>query len=333
MKLKDAGSIKWLGNVFSITDATKAVKDANMQWPGLIRQEKYRPILPECSAILFVGRGTVKSEKNDKDPKNAMSILAVWETEYGNSYEIVRNIFFSHTAFNSTNNPTNLVHNMWKDGKMWLASDESGTKALYLFGLDSLIFRDLMIERRENSCGLFAERTLEIHRVANVSKNVWVFVTSYRVYRLESRGDRFFATEIWGHEDEKWLEHLWKCPEGELDVGLRAIACVTEDCFLVGGDKLRLFVLRKGPGGAYSMESIDGFGAMVWDIAQIRENVWLVGGDNGELRILTLKNDRFELGERIAGFRRERIRTIYVAPRDEVIVGGKGFCKVLRIED
>lgn len=327
MKLKVVGSIKWLRNVFSITDATKAVKDANMQWPGLIRQEKYRPILPECSAILFVGRGTVKSDKN------AMSILAVWETENGNSYKIVQNILFCHTAFNSTNNPTNLVYNMRKDGKMWLASDESGTKALYLFGLDSLIFRDLMIERRENSCGLFAERTLEIHRVANVSDGVWVFVTNYWVYRLELREGRFFATEIWGHEDEKWLEYLRGCPEGELDVGLRAIACVSEDCFLVGGDKLRLFVLRKGSGGAYSKESIDGFGAMVWDIAQIRENVWLVGGDNGELRMLTLKNGRFELGERIAGFERKGIRTIYVAPRDEVIVGGKGFCNVLRIED
>ena len=72
---------------------------------------------------------------------------------------------------------------------------------------------------------------------------------------------------------------------------------------------------------------------MVWDIAQIRENVWLVGGDNGELRILTLRNDRFELGERIAGFERKGIRTIYVVPNDEVIVGGEGFCKVLRIED
>lgn len=333
MELNVVGPITRLGNVLSITDATKAVKDANMQWPGLIRQEKYRPILPECSAILLVGRGTVKSDKNDKDPKNAMSILAVWKTENGNSYEIVQNIFFDHTAFNSTNNPTNLVYNMRKDGKMWLASDESGTKALYLSGLDSLIFRDLMIERWENSCGLFAEPILEIHRVANVSKNVWVFVTSYKVYRLESRGDRFFATEIWGHEDEKWQEYLGGCPEGELDVGLRAIACVTEDCFLVGGDKLRLFVLRKGPGGKYSKESIDGFGAMVWDIAQIRENVWLVGGDNGELRILTLRNGRFELGERIAGFQRKRIRTIYVVPNDEVIIGGKGFCKVLRIED
>ena len=323
MNLKVVGSITGFGNVLSITDATKAVKDANMQWPGLIRQEKYQPILPECSVILFVGRGTVKSDKN------AMSILAVWETEDGNSYKIVRNIHFDYTAFS----PTNLVYNMRKDGKMWLASDESGTKALYLSGLDSLIFRDLMIERWGNSYGLFGERILEIHRVANVSKNAWVFVTSYGVYRLESRGDRFFATEIWGHEDEKWLEYLWRCPEGELDDGLRAIACVTEDCFLVGGDKLRLFVLRKGPGGAYSMESIDGFGAMVWDIAQIRENVWLVGGDNGELRILTLRNGRFELGERIAGFERKRIRTIYVAPRDEVIVGGKGFCKVLRIED
>ncbi len=329
MKLKVVGSITRLGNVLSITDATQAVKDANMQWPGLIRQEKYRPILPECSAILFVGRGTVKSNKNDKDPKNAMSILAVWETEDGNSYKIVRNILFDYTAFN----PTNLVYSMRKDGKMWLASNESGTKALYLSGLDSLTFSDLMIERWGNSYKLFTERILEIHRVAKVSDDVWVFVTDYRVYRLEPRGYNFFATEIWEHEDEKWLEHLYGCPEEELDDGLRAIACVSEDCFLVGGDKLRLFVLRKDSEGKYTKESIDGFGAMVWDIAQIKENVWLVGGDNGQLCTLTLRDGSFELGERIAGFEHKGIRTIYVVSNDEVIVGGEGFCKVLRIVD
>ncbi len=323
MKLSVVGSITGLGNVLSITDATHVVKKANKQWPGLIRQKKNQSIVRRCSVILLVGRGTVKSGRN------AMSILAVRKTKDRNSYKIVREFLFGHTAFN----PTNLVYNMWKDGEMWLASNKSHTTTFHLAGFDTFIFRDLMIDPWENSYRPFAERIPEIHRVANVSDDVWVFVTNYWVYRLESRGDKFFATEIWGHKDENWLEHLYGCPEGELDDGLRAIACVTEDCFLVGGDKLRLFVLRKDSEGKYTKESIDGFGAMVWDIAQIRENVWLVGGDNGELRILTLRNDRFELGERIAGFERKGIRTIYVVPNDEVIVGGEGFCKVLRIED
>ena len=324
MELEVVKTIKGLRNVLSITDATKAVKDANEKWPGLIRQKRNQSIVSKCSAILLVGRGTVESDQN------AMSILAVRETKGGNSYKIVREFLFGHTALN----PTNLVYNMWKDGKMWLASNESGTMALDLVGFDKFMFSDLTISPWENSYRPLAEQIPEIHRVANVSEDVWVFVTDYSLYRLELRGYNFFATEIWEHKDEKEQEHLlYGCPEEELDDGLRAIACVSEDCFLVGGDKLRLFVLRKDSEGKYTKESIDGFGAMVWDIAQIRENVWLVGGDNGELRILTLRNGRFELGEKIAGFECKGIRTIYVVPNNEVIVGGKGFCYVLRIED
>lgn len=327
MELEVVKKIRGLGdgNVLSITDATYAVKNANKQWPGLISQKKNQSIVSECSAVLFVGMGTVKSDENDKDLKNAMSILAVRETEDGNNYKIVQKFLFGHKKLN----PTDLVYNMWKNGKMWLVSNESYTTALSLAGFDSFMFDcDFTIDPWSDT-----EQIPEIHRVANVSEDVWVFVTDYSLYRLELRGYNFFATEIWEHKDEKEQEHLlYGCPEEELDDGLRAIACVSEDCFLVGGDKLRLFVLRKDSEGKYTKESIDGFGAMVWDIAQIRENVWLVGGD-GELRTLTLKNGRFELGKRIAGFKNKRIRTIYVAPNDGVIVGGKGFCEVLRIKD
>lgn len=319
-------TIKGLGNVLSITDATGYATEPTEYGRHDIVKESFWPKLADPGTrVLLVGRGTTGKKKPPLERHTALAVLTRSSGQNGGTgvYEINRKILNGHTFYN----PTDILFCLRRN--FWLAANDLHVSHMRCTGDGDFIFSSGL---PGDPLGSVSDYYPEINSVAKISDGAWALMTDRGTIKLlEERliDDKYItytAKTLWDWEIEDTQQ--------EIDEGLVAISFLGNDAFLVGGDMRRLYVLRKDPDGKYYIaEEIVGFEGMVWAITKIGENTWLAGGDRGELRTLTLTDGAFSLGARVEGFSRENhIRTIYKVPGvNEAIVGGLQFCYVLTI--